>query len=50
MKPNPPEPKKSTRKPYTKPQVKEFGRVAELTRAVSTSGLNDGGMSLMTKT
>ena len=54
MKPKTPESEPSTGKagdkPYVKPELKEFGDVAELTRTVDATGLNDGGMSAMTKT
>lgn len=50
MKPKTPEPEKHVRKPYAKPEVKEFGKVSELTRAVNPAGANDGGKAVMTKT
>jgi hypothetical protein len=37
-------------KAYVKPELKEFGDVAELTRALTVTGANDGGKSTMTKT
>lgn len=37
-------------KAYVKPELKEFGDVAELTRAVNVTGANDGGKAAMTKT
>ena len=51
MNPKRPDPEKdSDPKPYVKPELKEFGDVAELTRTVDNVGANDGGMALMTKT
>jgi hypothetical protein len=41
---------RAPKKAYVKPELKEFGDVAELTRTLNPDGANDGGMSLMTKT
>lgn len=38
------------RRPYEKPELREYGRLAELTRATNPLGLmGDGGMSGNTK-
>ena len=37
-------------KPYVRPELREFGDVAELTRTNDAVGMTDGGMALMTKT
>lgn len=54
MKPDTPKPEQNAgeaaRKPYVKPELREFGDVAELTRTNDAAGANDGGMALMTKT
>ena len=54
MKPNTPKPEQNpgeaAGKTYVKPELKEFGNVAELTRTLDDIGANDGGMALMTKT
>lgn len=54
MKPNTPESEPSKGKAgdqaYVKPELKEFGDVADLTRAINPTGANDGGKAAMTKT
>jgi hypothetical protein len=37
------EAKPSGRKPYATPQLTEYGRIADLTRAVDFQGMADGG-------
>jgi hypothetical protein len=38
------------RRPYQKPEVREYGRLADLTRATSPDGImGDGGMSGLVK-
>lgn len=38
------------RRPYEKPELQEYGRLAELTRATSASGtMGDGGMAGLVK-
>lgn len=51
MKQSPSDKKGAARKaPYVKPELKEFGRVAALTKTNDAVGANDGGMAAMTKT
>lgn len=41
---------KTERRQYEKPELKEYGRLAELTRATSALGImGDGGMSGLVK-